>query len=240
MNIILLSLVLVFCGQQQKSWYLSLGDGSASLGIFYTENAVKVGLEGELFQGRAKVAAAVKDEFANFSGYENRSVYHEVAAVESGNYVYEIGAFFGQAGEEYVQCLVYKKVDGEMLRSVEVIRERGTFEAANDELDAARERWMAYCNANKAFDLVREVYTDDALYYDHKEVFQGTLSIAAKYSYMNNPGYNLKLQPLHVEQVSNQFAFEIGQCKGTYGGKYILIWRKDEDGQWRVYFDTNL
>ena len=61
-----------------------------------------------------------------------------------------------------------------------------------------------------------------------------------EYSYMNNKNYRLNLQPLIVKAVNASFAFEIGQCSGSYNGKYILIWKIDSDGSWKIFIDSNI
>jgi ketosteroid isomerase-like protein len=40
--------------------------------------------------------------------------------------------------------------------------------------------------------------------------------------------------------VNDNLVYEIGQCKGTYKGKYILVWKKESDGVWRVFIDSNI
>ena len=57
---------------------------------------------------------------------------------------------------------------------------------------------------------------------------------------MNNKNYHLQLHPLVVKAVNPNFVFEIGQCTGSYAGKYILIWEKDSDGKWKITADSNI
>ena len=56
---------------------------------------------------------------------------------------------------------------------------------------------------------------------------------------MNNPKYSLNLTPIVLELVNERIAIEIGQCSGSYNGKYVLVWEKTKDGQWKVLFDAN-
>ncbi|MEM6697813.1 MAG: hypothetical protein AAF599_05420, partial [Bacteroidota bacterium] len=88
--------------------------------------------------------------------------------------------------------------------------------------------------------LVEQLYTDNAIYYNHKPVVVGTERITAEYSYMNNPDYSLKLVPLTVEPANKNIVFEIGQCSGSYNGKYVLIWKKVADGVWKILLDSNV
>ena len=93
-------------------------------------------------------------------------------------------------------------------------------------------------NQHNADQLVRQKYTANAIYYNHRPVLIGTKAISKEYSYMNNPKYSLNLTPIVLELVNERIAFEIGQCSGSYNGKYVLVWEKTKDG-WKVLFDAN-
>ena len=98
---------------------------------------------------------------------------------------------------------------------------------------------MALCNAHDAHTLVSAMYTPDAIYYNHSGVVRGTEDIARTYSYMNRTSYQLTLTPLAVEVVSGKVALEIGQCSGSYNGKYVIVWVKTGEG-WQVLLDSNV
>ena len=91
-------------------------------------------------------------------------------------------------------------------------------------------------NANN---LVQEMYTENALYYNHKPIDIGVEQIAKTYSYMNRPQYKLHLEVLKVVPVNKHIVYEIGQCSGSYRGKYVIIWQKTSKG-WQVLLDTNI
>ena len=84
------------------------------------------------------------------------------------------------------------------------------------------------------------MYTENTIYYNHKPVIVGHEDLAVEYQYMNNKKYELFLEPIIVEVVQDDLVYEIGQCSGTYGGKYILIWQKGNDDVWRVLVDSNI
>ena len=106
-------------------------------------------------------------------------------------------------------------------------------------LDILRNKWMELCNTHQANNLVRQLYTEDAIYYNRGRLLQGSQALSAEYSYMNSPGYSLKLTPKHVVFVSSEIAYEIGQCSGSYPYPYMLLWEKQEDGNWKVRMDSN-
>jgi hypothetical protein len=78
------------------------------------------------------------------------------------------------------------------------------------------------------------------MYYNHKPIVQGTENLIQEYGYMNRESYSLQLDPKKSVIVNANFVFEIGQCSGSYGGKYVLIWKKEADGNWRIYIDSNI
>ena len=99
---------------------------------------------------------------------------------------------------------------------------------------------MELCNAHDPAILVNTLYTEDNLYFNHKPLVKGRTLLIQEYAYMARDNYELLLNPTFFYQLNDDMAYEIGQCKGSYNGKYILIWRKDDDGKWRVYMDSNI
>ncbi|MEO1417747.1 MAG: hypothetical protein AAFW00_20860 [Bacteroidota bacterium] len=106
-------------------------------------------------------------------------------------------------------------------------------------IEAARKKWMELCNAHDPAQLISQVYTKDAFYFNHKPPIQGTQAITAEYQYMARPNYQLTLMPHYVMPVQEDLAYEIGQCAGSYGGKYAIVWKKVDTGEWKVLLDSN-
>lgn len=108
------------------------------------------------------------------------------------------------------------------------------------QIDLRRDQWIEYCNGHDARILVTELYSDNALYFNHKPVIAHRDSLIKEYNYMNSQKYSLRMDPLHVEIVRSDLVFEIGQCSGSYNGKYILIWKKDGSREWNILVDSNI
>lgn len=141
----------------------------------------------------------------------------------------------------YAQLVVWKETGDKKQREVEVLARYGSSSAGvAAEIDEARQRWIELCNSHQPAALVSAMYTAKAMYYNHRPLEQGTESITREYAYMANPKYSLQLTPLISEVIHDRLVFEIGQCSGSYGGKYVLVWLKNEEGQWQVAFDTNI
>ena len=103
-----------------------------------------------------------------------------------------------------------------------------------------RNEWIERCNANDASDLVTHLYSHAPIYFNHKKVIASRDALIKAYGYMNDEKYSLQLTPMHLEIVSNDLAFEIGQCSGSYRGKYVLVWKKDKKDRWRILIDSNI
>jgi len=57
---------------------------------------------------------------------------------------------------------------------------------------------------------------------------------------MSRESYSLRLTPIKTGQVKNNIVLEIGQCSGSYNGKYIIVWKKNALGKWEVFLDSNI
>ena len=156
----------------------------------------------------------------------------------NSEYSYQIEAF--RSGEDlYKQVLILTKTE-QAKRVLEFVAVANTTLGASADIDARRTEWMERCNQHNAAKLVQELYSNPSIYYNHKPVIRHQDSLIAEYSYMNDPKYSLQLHPLHLESVNENMAYEIGQCTGSYGGKYILIWHRNERGHWKVLLDSNI
>ena len=99
---------------------------------------------------------------------------------------------------------------------------------------------MKLCNQHDARNLVTEMYSEATIYYHRGRIINDQNALSEAYSYMNSPNYQLRLDPIVIEKVTDTVVFEIGQCSGSYGGKYILVWSRDKQGEWKIALDSNL
>ena len=126
------------------------------------------------------------------------------------------------------------------VKEFEIIVANDDIKFDQKEIDQRRKEWMELCNQHNAYNLVSNLYEPEAIYYNHRPVDIGTDKIARTYSYMDRETYSLNLTPIIVHPVANTLVYEIGQCSGSYGGKYMLIWRKNSEGVWQILFDSNI
>jgi ketosteroid isomerase-like protein len=163
----------------------------------------------------------------NFSISVKTGLDYEVGEIQTDKETYAVMFLKGKSefSAPKIEFLVnYKKVSSEKDKL---------------DIDKQRNKWMELCNAHDAEELVKQLYTIESYYYNRGRLIEGTKAISAEYIYMNNPGYNLKLTPKHLVIVSSNIAYEIGQCSGSYPLPYMLLWKKQPNGNWQVLMDSN-
>jgi len=165
---------------------------------------------------------------------------YSIPANADSSIQYKISAAQSNSNQLFTILTILKKDQAAWKAELMFISKSTKTSLPLDELNARRYEWMRLCNQHNADSLVKELYTPDALYFNHKPLIKGTADIIKEYGYMNQSNYHLALTPLHIEPVSDSLIFEIGQSSGSYGGKYILVWKKTTGGDWMVYMDSNI
>lgn len=205
----------------------------------YDINAIKIVTVNHIINGAANIANSYTTQKNKIIAIE--SLYNVEANAQRG-ITYEIVKYTTDDQKEYIQLVIWKTKDEHVLREFEFTKVHHPTTSKNDVATMMKRRklWMEFCNAHEVEDLVKQLYSANTMYYNHKPIIQGTENLIKEYGYMNNENYSLKLTPKKLEIVNANFAFEIGQCSGSYGGKYILIWKKETDGNWYIYIDSNI
>ena len=213
-----------------------VSNNPASLHNLYSEDAIHVDEKGTAIIGSDALIEFYSRKPLNVQRYTTKAaiaasrdstIYYEVAEVESGSDLFDY-VFIG------------KTVDGDSVRLFEFVaaaNEGAQYPAAVEE---RRQLWMKYCNNHQVDGLVDELYATDPIYYNHKPLIRGKEMLKREYSYMERQQYRLTLTPIVMEPVNDSIAYEIGQCSGSYDGKYIIVWQLEPDGQWRVLLDSNI
>lgn len=106
-------------------------------------------------------------------------------------------------------------------------------------IDQARKLWVDFSNSHRPTKLLKVLYTKDALYFNQGVLYKGAKEIDEKYSYMSNKNWKIKLYADKVLQISKDKALEIGHYVSNGKGHYIIVWKKDTEGNWKVEFDFN-
>jgi ketosteroid isomerase-like protein len=219
-------------------WMRYFNQRSDSLALLYHEDAIAVYPKGYQFIGRDTILALLSQSSTQLCLVQPQQTF--VANAERG-LVYEIGSLVLSDEEQYKQLVIWQNTESGKQRVFEFAALVGPVNPGDRAyLDERRKWWMKFCNAHHIKALVWELYSEQTLYYNHKPLVIGRDSLLREYAYMEAEDYQLSLTPLVVELVNESVAIEIGQCAGSYNGKYILIWQRDEDGEWRIYVDSNI
>ena len=225
-----------FAQPPKSGWLSALRDTTQRLESHYTANAVRVFNNGTTAEGPEAIALWWREQRPNV---DSIVVYTHIEP-RNPAYVYEISALFLSEGRVWKQLVIWNLDGPQPKRELEFVASAFPLQQYRADLHRRREAWMHYCNSHQVDDLVEELYVADALYYNHRPMIRGRKALEDTYRYMRNPAYRLELKPEWLEPVNELLAFEIGQCEGSYGGKYILIWQKDTDGKWRILLDSNI
>jgi uncharacterized protein (TIGR02246 family) len=111
-----------------------------------------------------------------------------------------------------------------------------------EDIEAAVAEWAKAANAGDAAGIAA-LYTDDAvLLPPGAPIAQGKDKIQGLWKSMLDMGVsNIQLNPTEIIVSGNDasevgtFSYTAGDTKGT--GKYIVLWRKGDDGKWRLRRD---
>ncbi|MDW3194497.1 MAG: hypothetical protein R8G66_19120 [Cytophagales bacterium] len=202
----------------------------------YAKNAISINDRGDIIEGESAIHERnLETELAD-RAYKPE---FGVVANRDSSYYYEIGSFYsGGVVFGYVQVLAVS--DQEKQLELEFFSRQLDFTPALVEIDRRREEWIQLCNAHNAAALINELYSENTMYYNHKPLVVGRPGLIQDYQYMNRESYSLMLTPLKTEQVNENIVLEVGQCSGSYGGKYIIVWKKSDEGKWEVFLDSNI
>lgn len=117
-------------------------------------------------------------------------------------------------------------------------------ENLSERLDEEREEWVRLANLHDPAAHIRYSYTPDAEYYSGGQNSEGHAGIAERYSYMENPQYQVDLEKERLWKISDQQVLEVGRYftgaerRGT-GGLYTILWEKQPEGEWKIAMDYN-
>lgn len=223
-------------GGMSELWLKTLREQPGELKQMYTQEAIRVSADGRTLQGDGQLAGWWTEQ-----GLEVDSL-ATIGLLEphDDTYRYEISEIILRDGRHFRILVIWNLEWPGPRRELEMVEEVRPVKNYRDQLRARRTQWMSLCNAHQVEQLVEELYTPDAVYYNHRPMITGREAIINTYQYMKNPQYTLSLEPLLVAPVNDRLIYEIGQCSGSYPGKYILVWKRDAGGKWWILMDSNI
>ncbi len=208
-----------------------------SLASVFANHAVWLESNGLTLQGTAIIVSHLKASTLRIDSVARSYV---TVANSDSTYRYELGSYWTQDDAVYKYLMILKM--SEPFPMIELLFTAPSSPSTADTvlLNTRRHQWMALCNRHQVKPLVDQLYTEQAIYFNHKPLVIGRADIIKEYEYMNNKKYYIFLKPIHIESINDRLIFEIGQGGGSFQGKYILIWYKTDDGTWRVMMDSNI
>lgn len=220
-----------------KKWINYYNLKSDSLKYLYAQNAIKILENGAVLNGRDQIVDNILKSMLVLNSIERVTmiVAHKERAIE-----YEISENIYENDLREKTLTIWQTKNTERKRVFEFVSKVKESTLNHLALNERRELWMSLCNKHNAKNLIDELYSENTLYFNHKPIIKGRAQLVGEYAYMNNENYALTLEPEVVDKVNEGIIFEMGQCSGSYNGKYILIWRKDQDGEWRIFIDSNI
>jgi ketosteroid isomerase-like protein len=223
--------------QAHDKWQALINEKSDSLATLYTVHAIKI-LENE---NTVEGHLGIKDYYLNSSIAINSVTTDTfLMANEERGLAYEIGEFITYENSRYKHLIIWETREGIQYRDFEFIAQMKPTDVNLDVIAARRDIWMKLCNQHNAAALINEMYAENTMYFNHKPLITGRNALIKEYQYMNSEDYALALHPIITEAVNDNLVFEIGQCDGSYNGKYIIVWRKNENEQWEIFIDSNI
>ena len=222
---------------ENNQWVKYQNSRSDSIQFIYTEDAIKVLENGDFLAGREPIRQFFANDSLSIKSIQSDTI---IVANKDRGLEYEIGEYINHHHKKHKSLIIWQNQAPTRRRVFEFAAQEKETDLALSELDERRQLWMELCNQHNAAELIKEMYSSNTLYYNNKPLIQGHELLIEEYQYMNNEQYKLALKPMIVELVNSEFIFEIGQCEGSYNGKYILIWKKEEDGKWKIFIDSNI
>lgn len=219
-----------------QKWMQAINDKNIELlSSLYTENAMVLSSNGVDLANRNDILELVPN-----SDFVVKSVSTTKRIEANDSYDYEIGSFINKDDGLAKHLIIWNTSNNEDKRELEFIMETDDSNVDLKEIDKQRANWITLCNAHEAKALIENVYSENTMYYNRGRLLIGRSDLVKEYVYMNNEQYQLTLNPILVEPVSETIVYEFGQCKGSFNGKYILVWQKNAQGIWQVLFDSNI
>ncbi|MBX2843149.1 MAG: hypothetical protein KTR26_15375 [Flammeovirgaceae bacterium] len=238
--IILFLLPTFLFGQDQfnlknHEWIKALDEkNKEALSAMYFDKAALF-MDYQIILGKGAITQALSNKPVSITDLQSESI-----VPQDSNHIFQIGYYLENEEINYAFVTGWTFKDGAFLKEFEAIFSYTiTKDKQNINLDPAREKWIKLANTNKPKKLLKGSYTKNAYYFHREKLSQGHTEISERYTYMAQPGYKITLSPDKIIQVQPNLALEVGEFKTNGSGRYILIWQKEKNGEWKALFDFN-
>ncbi len=222
-----------------EEWINQFNLRSSELENFYSEQALLLPEREKYIKGRQAVSTYHLNKKEKVVIEAIHPVYR-MQLSENQSMVYEIGYFTTNDVLVYQYLVIWNNNEGAWVRELEAVAELSSAADGDSGIDKARDKWIELANKHSAMDLAEGIYAEDFIYYNRGEVYEDYKTLAAVYSYMNNASYSVDLKKAICIQVKSDLAYEIGTWHAPgMNGNYIIIWCKQQNGEWKIKLDSN-
>lgn len=232
----------VFCTMDQlnKDWLQAYNTDPKAIRNSYRENAVLFFDRENYIKGNQAICQCYSKNRVEIGQLKSIHTSYRVHLSENPDMVYEIGHVATEKDARYHFIIIWSKEEGIWLRELEVMVKNVPNSNDQEGIDAARRRWVELANEHSPEHLAAEVYTRDFTYYNRNTIYQGYENLSAAYAYMKDPDFQIDLKKEISVAVRPDLIYEIGKWMNPYySGSYIIIWERQQNGEWKIAFDSN-
>ena len=221
---------------QNMKWLLAL-DGGLNMHSFYTQKSGLI-LDNRIHLGQEAINGALQ-LFRNKT--KGLRYFGPIEMVEHDSLrFFDVGYYKDKRKQNYMYLIAWNKTEEVWKKEMEYIHPFDDDSKLKEaEINSAREKWERLSNAHDHRALIEQSYTADAIYFNNGKADVGTEAIIARYAYMSNPGWQIDLTPIKVLAVQEDMVYEIGEYRSNGVGHYVIVWVRDESGNWKASFDFN-
>jgi thiol-disulfide isomerase/thioredoxin len=209
-----------------------------NINTMYIENSTLILEDGTNIRGNVEIGNFYNK---NSIGLKDIEAIKAQARFLSEIGVYEIGNVKTKSGQSFSYLVSWKSSNSVWMRELEILAKKSGDRETPAEITVKRaELCGTVNNDHNVKKLIANLYDASAYYYNKGKLLQGHKAITNEYAYMGDPGYRIALAPDIGTFINTEIVYEIGNWQaGGYRGKYILIWKKQADGNWKILLDSN-
>ena len=136
--------------------------------------------------------------------------------------------------------IAWRLIGDRWLREVDIILPTLDMVDENQDIAQMRSEWVKYANGDDPESMVNELFLNDAMYLNNSELSKGHPAITKRLDFIKNPAFHINLKGEDLLVVDDETVIDIGNwITNEYIGYYLIIWEKDESGDWKIslYFN---
>ena len=226
----------------RSQWIEAINSRSNDIQSLYRDDSV-VFSEGQFLSGKEQISEYFSQSTIKIHSAEVIKTYKNLR-----NRYFETGTYKTENSKEnsihYVTIWFQNSSSTgqpRWLRELDIMYFQKGGNADIDTLDVARSQWNKLAMRRSASRMIKSLYTENAIYINKREVYNGRPSIITEYSTYIDSGYAVKLRPKHTVIVKPDITIDVGKYNagGDFTGYYVQVWKQQSDKSWRVIFEAD-